>query len=120
MSRSGAYAGFVSFWNQPIFVTDGFIIKTKNELKMKYLYHYLKNMQDDLHQMKRGGGVPHVRGNEIMEIKIPVPTIKEQDRIITILDRFDTLATDITSGLPAEIAARQKQYDYYRDKLLTF
>lgn len=49
-----------------------------------------------------------------------MPSIKEQKRIIEILDRFDTLCTDLSSGLPAEIKARQKQYEYYRDKLLEF
>ena len=51
---------------------------------------------------------------------VAIPTIDEQQRIVSILDRFDTLCGDITSGLPAEIEARQKQYEYYRDKLLTF
>jgi len=120
MSRSGAYAGFVSYWDQPIFVTDGFIIEVKDELKIKYLYYFLKNMQNALHQMKRGGGVPHVRGTEIMEIKIPIPPLKEQERIVAIIDRFDALVNDIAQGLPAEIAARRQQYEYYRDKLLTF
>lgn len=49
-----------------------------------------------------------------------MPSIEEQKRIIAILDRFDTLCTDLNIGLPAEIEARQKQYEYYRDKLLTF
>ena len=120
ISRSGAYAGFVSFWDEPIFVTDGFIIEAKDEIKIKYIYYFLKNMQYDLYQMKRGGGVPHVRGTEIMELKIPVPSIAEQERIVAILDRFDALTHDITSGLPAEIEARRKQYEYYCDKLLTF
>ena len=52
--------------------------------------------------------------------KIPVPPFEEQERIVSILDRFDTLCNDITTGLPAEIEARKKQYEYYRDKLLTF
>ncbi|NLL90394.1 MAG: restriction endonuclease subunit S, partial [Dehalococcoidales bacterium] len=51
---------------------------------------------------------------------IPVPPLAEQERIVAILDRFDSLVNDITTGLPAEIAARRKQYEYYRDKLLTF
>ena len=51
---------------------------------------------------------------------VPVPPVEEQQRIIAILDRFDTLCNDISSGLPAEIEARTKQYEYYRDKLLTF
>lgn len=120
ISRSGAYAGFVSFWNQPIFVTDGFILETNDELNIKYLYYFLKSIQESLHQSKRGGGVPHVRGKEIMKIVIPVPSLMKQGRIVSILDRFDTLINDLKEGLPAEIAARQKQYEYYRDKLLTF
>ncbi len=55
-----------------------------------------------------------------MEMVIPVPSLAEQARIVAILDRFDALCTDLTAGLPAEIAARQKQYEYYRDRLLTF
>jgi type I restriction enzyme S subunit len=73
ISRSGAYAGFVSFWNQPIFVTDGFILESRDELRIRYLFYYLKNIQDTLHQMKRGSGVPNVRGSEIMEIKPGFP-----------------------------------------------
>lgn len=49
-----------------------------------------------------------------------IPSIQEQERIVSILDRFDALCNDLSSGLPAEIEARQKQYEYYRDKLLTF
>ena len=51
---------------------------------------------------------------------IAVPSIEEQKRVVSILDRFDAICNDLTSGLPAEIEARQKQYEYYRDKLLTF
>ena len=51
---------------------------------------------------------------------IPVPPLSEQERIVSILDKFDALANDISIGLPAEIQARQKQYEYYRDKLLSF
>lgn len=57
---------------------------------------------------------------DISKAKIPVPSLEEQTRIVSILDRFDTLCNDLTSGLPAEIEARRKQYEYYRDKLLTF
>ena len=51
---------------------------------------------------------------------VPIASIEEQERIVSILDRFDSLCNDLSSGLPAEIVARQKQYEYYRDKLLTF
>lgn len=65
-------------------------------------------------------GNPKLMSNVMGNIKIPVPPLPVQQHIVAILDRFDTLCNDLTSGLPAEIAARQKQYEYYRDKLLTF
>ena len=119
VSRSGAYAGFVSFWDEPIFVTDGFIIESKGA-DIRYLYHVLKSKQMLLHNLKRGAGVPHVRGDMIMDLMIPLPSLEEQARIVSILDRFDALCNDLSEGLPAEIEARQKQYEYYRDKLLQF
>ena len=61
-----------------------------------------------------------MNANEVKQKSIPVPPLEEQERIVSILDRFDALTTDITAGLPAEIEARRKQYEYYRDQLLTF
>ena len=57
---------------------------------------------------------------EMKKLLIPIPPLDEQKKLVSILDRFDTLCNDLTSGLPAEIATRQKQYEYYRDKLLSF
>ena len=56
----------------------------------------------------------------LKKIKIPLPPISEQERIVKILDKFDALVNDISVGLPAELKARRKQYEYYREKLLTF
>ena len=121
VARSGASAGFVSYWNEPIFVTDGFGYVAKTDYAInKYLFYVLKNNETDLNDMKRGAGVPHVSGEALGKVILPIPTLSEQQRIVSILDRFDTLCNDLTSGLPAEIEARQKQYEYYRDKLLTF
>ena len=121
VARSGASAGFVSYWNQPIFVTDGFGYENKNGVTTtKYLYYLLKNMEKELNNMKRGAGVPHVSGEALSKIMLPVPTLEEQEKIVNILDRFDALCNDLSVGLPAEIGARQKQYEYYRDKMLTF
>ena len=121
VARSGASAGFVSYWNEPIFVTDGFGYVGKKELIItKYLYYTLKNIEDRLNAMKRGAGVPHISGEALAKMMVPVPQIEEQKCIVSILERFDTLCNDISQGLPAEIEARQKQYEYYRDKLLNF
>ena len=56
----------------------------------------------------------------VRALSIPIPPLDEQRRIVSILDRFDALCNDLTQGLPAEIEARKKQYEYYRDKLLSF
>ena len=121
VARSGASAGFVSYWNQPIFVTDGFGYENIDGLTTtKYLYYILKNMETALNAMKRGAGVPHVSGEALSQIMLPVPSVSEQNRIVSTLDKFDTLCNDLAQGLPAEISARQKQYEYYRDKLLSF
>ena len=120
VARSGASAGFVSYWDEPIFVTDGFGFEAKENIDIRFLFYVLKNMESRLNDMKRGAGVPHISGEALQSIMIPVPSLEEQERIVSILDRFDALCNDITAGLPAEIEARQKQYEYYRDKLLTF
>lgn len=121
IARSGAYAGYVSFWNQPIFLTDAFSVHPNNNvLTPKFAYYFLKNKQSHIHSMKKGAGVPHVRVKEFESYKIPIPPLAEQERIVSILDKFDTLTTSISEGLPKEIEIRKKQYEYYRDKLLTF
>ena len=121
VARSGASAGFVSYWDEPIFITDGFGYEVKKEVAIpKYLYYVLKNKEIELNGMKRGAGVPHVSGERLGEINLPVPPIEEQKCVVSILDRFDAICNDLTSGLPAEIEARRKQYEYYRDKLLNF
>ena len=61
-----------------------------------------------------------MNASDVKRIKIPVPPIEEQERIVSILDKFDTLTTSITEGLPKEIELRKKQYEYYRDMLLSF
>ena len=70
--------------------------------------------------MVTGGGQPQFNANVLSKVLIPLPSLEEQQRIVDILDRFDKLCNDISEGLPAEIEARQKQYEYYREKLLSF
>ncbi len=120
VAGSGVGAGYVQYWNIPIFVCDAFSIKGLDGVNTKYLYYCLSNMQDKIYATKKGGGVPHVHISSIDSFLIPLPTFKKQECIVEILDHFNTLCNDFSTGLPAEIEARKKQYEYYRDKLLTF
>ncbi len=105
----------VPFWNvDTIFYTD-----VNNEIVLtKYVYYWLQ--KEHLEKLNTAGGVPSLTQTVLNKVKIAVPPLEEQERIVSILDRFDKLCNDISEGLPAEIEARQKQYEYYRDKLLTF
>lgn len=85
----------------------------------KYVYYCVCNQHEELLSKKQGAR-GDLNSSLILGMQIPLPPLPEQRRIVAILDRFDALCNDLTSGLPAEIAARQKQYEYYRDKLLTF
>lgn len=66
------------------------------------------------------GTVQNLNADIVRSILLPVPPLDEQRRIVSILDKFSALVSDISSGIPAEIAARRKQYEYYRDRLLSF
>ncbi len=68
----------------------------------------------------RAGAMPTIDSLAVENLSIPVPPLSVQREIVRILDRFDALCNDLSSGLPAEIEARRKQYEYYRDRLLTF
>ena len=121
ISRSGANAGFASYWNEPIFVSDGFVLDATPGIDMRFLFHVLKKQQAKLHSMKRGSGVPHINSKMLANnVAIPVPPLEEQQHVVSILDRLDKFTNDLSSGLPAEIEARRKQYEYYRDRLLSF
>lgn len=112
VAGSGAGAGYVQYWNEPIFVCDAFSIKGANEVSTKYLYYCLTNLQDKIYATKKGGGVPHVHISSIDKFFIPIPPPLVQEEIVKILDRFAEYA--------AELQARQEQYEYYRNKLLNF
>ena len=103
-------------------LAGGDIVVMKHKQNPKFLSYVLSTTDA---QKQKGKGkvkskVVHSSVPAISEIAIPLPTLEEQERIVKILDRFDSLCNDISSGLPAEIEARQKQYEYYRDKLLAF
>ena len=124
IAGSGAYAGYVSYHKNPIFAGDCFSIEVKqeqeNELDKKYLYYYLANKQDLIYTKKTGAGIPHVHGKDIANFVIPIPSLQFQEIVVSILDKYDELCNSLTSGLPKEIELVNKQYEYYRNKLLTF
>lgn len=121
-SRGQGGIGFVgyqsnAFWLGPLCYK---ICSTDNKVLNKYLYYFLSSNNYLILANKKEGGTPAINSTDLSSICIPIPSFEEQQRIVDILDRFDKLCNDISEGLPAEIEARQKQYEYYRDKLLTF
>lgn len=105
----------VPFWNvDTIFYTE----VDESQVLPKFLYYFLTTV--GLGEMNQAGGVPSQTQSVLNNLKIPIPPLEVQARIVAVLDQFDTLVNDITAGLPAEIAARRQQYAYYRDRLLTF
>ena len=117
VAGSGAYAGFVMYWKEPIFVSDAFSIKPFEEmLNTKYLYHCLLEKQEIIFSLKKGSGVPHVYPKDVSKLLIPTPSLEIQEKIVQKLDKMTEYVTELTS----ELTSRKKQYSYYRDKLLSF
>jgi type I restriction enzyme S subunit len=98
------------------------IILTDDSVQVGYLFHVLTAMRDTLRRQGElgGGTMPLINKSDFSKIVVPVPSQEEQARIVAILDKFDAITSSITEGLPREIALRQKQYEYYRDLLLSF
>ena len=94
---------------------------TSDNVLPKYFFYYFKNsFLTYISKASFHSSVTSIRRPMMINFPVPVPPLEVQQRIVDILDRFDALCNDISNGLPAEIEARQKQYEYYRDKLLTF
>ena len=89
-----------------------------NALILRFIYFYLQTI--DISPYVTGGTQPKINQKNMNSIKIPIPSLEKQKQIVSILDKFEKLTNDISVGLPAEIEARRKQYEYYRNKLLTF
>lgn len=119
IARVGANAGYTHVAFGKYDVSDNtLIVDLKEGVNLKYVYYTLVNL--NLNKYAKGGGQPLITAGEIKTIQIPIPPLSEQQRIVSILDKFESLVNDLTAGLPAEIAAVQEQYEYYRNKLLTF
>lgn len=103
-------------------VTHDACFSYRSPLNPKYVAYFSRTLlfHNQIKKHIRTGKISAINEKGLSKAKIPVPSIEEQERIVSILDKFDTLTTSKTEGLPAEIEMRQKQYEYYRDMLLTF
>jgi type I restriction enzyme S subunit len=120
ISAAGTIGRAVIFDGKPAYYQDSNIVwleHDESQVLNKYLFYCY---QLSPWHVSTGGTIARLYNDNITKARIPVPSLSEQERIVSILDRFDALTMDITIGLPAEISARQKQYEYYRNKLLTF
>lgn len=106
----------VDFWA----ADDCYTFKCKEELNNRYLFHVLKNNQYRIDSKVRRASIPRISREAVAGLQVPVPSLDVQDKIVEVLDSFETICNDLSIGLPAEIEARQKQYEFYRDQLLTF
>lgn len=126
MARTGATFGKTLYFDDDVpSVYASFLIKIipdNTKLLNKYYWHFTKTQLywSQANKLVTNGGQPQFNTPALKKIRIPIPTIDEQHKVVDILDRLDKICNDISEGLPAEIEARQKQYEYYRDKLLTF
>ncbi len=118
ISSIGANTGAVFFHSAyftPI-IRLKVLIPLSKKVSTKYLFYILSTIGFDV----KKSSVPNMNSTEVKQKRIPIPPLAEQNCIVSILDRFDTLTTDLTQGIPAEIEKRRQQYEFYRDKLLTF
>jgi len=119
ISAAGTIGRAVIYDGEPAYFQDSNIVWIANDESLvlnKYLYYFYSVADWRL----EGGTIKRLYNNNLKAVKIPIPPLSVQRRIVSILDRFESLVNDITTGLPAEIAARHQQYEYYRDQLLSF
>ena len=119
-TTDGAYAGTIFKRKGKFSITNvcGIISMKSNLVSMDFLYYWLSLKAKEY--VYSGMGNPKLMSNQVEKISVPIFSMSEQQRIVSILDKFETLVNDLSQGLPAEIAAVQEQYEYYRNKLLTF
>ena len=119
IGRQGALCGNVQRARGKFYATEHAVVVTASaEINVDWAFHMLTLM--NLNQYASKSAQPGLAVGKLAELRIAVPPLAEQEEIAGILDKFDALVNDLSIGLPAEIAARQKQYEYYRDRLLTF
>lgn len=118
ISQGGASAGFVNFITTKFYANAHcyVVLPDTNKVDNKYVYHFLKLNQENMMGKQLGAGIPALRPTEILSLCIPLPPLPVQQKIVSILDKF----TELEAELEAELDCRKRQYEYYRNKLLSF
>ncbi|WP_156018150.1 restriction endonuclease subunit S [Streptococcus ruminantium] len=117
---SAGAAGEVGYTRSRCWTADDVWTFDTEVIDQRYLYYLLMSKQETVKAQVRKASVPRLSKSAIENLVFTLPPLDQQNRIVAILDRFDTLTTDLVQGLPAEIEQRQKQYEYWRDLLLNF
>ena len=117
----GATVGKVAFTSIPVTTNQACcnLEINSNVANYKYVFYWLSKEYEYIKSLGQGSQT-NINAQIVKNLKIAIPELSEQERIVECLDKFNGICRSLTSGLPAEIAARQKQYEYYRDKLLSF
>lgn len=119
IGRQGALCGNITYATGKFYATDHAVVVCASEIfHPRFIFHMLTHA--DLNQYKTAGAQPGLSVSRLQSVLIPVPPLELQEKIMAVLDRFETLVNDLSEGLPAEIAAVKEQYEYYRNRLLTF
>ncbi|MCZ8090681.1 restriction endonuclease subunit S [Flavobacterium sp.] len=118
ISQGGASAGFVNYVTTKFYANAHcYVVLPNVEIVLnRYVFHFLKLNQENLTSKQHGAGIPALKTSEILQIPIPIPPLPIQQEIVTILDKFTALEAE----LEAELEARSRQYEYYRNQLLAF
>ena len=122
IASSGAYAGYVNFWNQEIYLSNAFTVDPKNpeQLLPKFLFYILKDNQNHIHSLASRGGVPNVYGHDLNGLQIPLPPIQIQVEIIRVLDLLTMLEAELEGVLEEELRTRKTQHQYFCESIFAF
>ena len=114
-------AGEIGYCDTDFWAADDvYTLETSDNISDKFMYYILLSKQDRLKSQVRKASIPRLSKDAIDKMTFYLPSITEQERIVSILDNFNTLTNSLSEGLPKEIELRQKQYEYWREQLLNF
>lgn len=118
---SAGSAGEIGWSDKGFWAADDcFCFECPEEINQRYLFYSLQSQHETILRKVRRAAIPRLPRNALEELVINIPSLEEQKRIVIVLDKFYSLSNSLTDGLPAEVEARRKQYEHYRDLLLTF